>query len=352
MTKDEFVAQLDRGALQAAALPVTAALLKTTADQLRKGEPPWWKFAAKAWEKRPFVAWSEAWTLYLTALHFEALSDADCPLVPYFPSCGGTAEADPSPALARFLTAPPPSFFESLKTGVRRTYIGARSTMWTLPAIGFFQKRDLQYYLVEVNSGAGLNLAADLLRPAPGFDSGLVAGRVGLDKRPLNVDDINDRRWLTAGVFPDDLAGIKELDDAIEGVQKAYKHEPTFIQLAECAAEKAPAFIAKNVPHDDPETGLMIVNMGTTVRMTDEEYNTYAGGILSTLKPWGDRGLWVEIETVRGEQYSTTMQLRAFRLEGGAPKSAILASVDMVSGQNRYNQGAEAFLAPPTSSNK
>lgn len=352
MTREEFVAQLDRGALQASALPVTSALLRTTADQLRKGEPPWWKFAAKAWEKRPFVAWTEAWSLFVTALHFEALSDADCPLVPYFPSCGGTAEADPSSALARFLTAPPPSFFESLKNGTRRTYISSRSSLWTIPAIAFFQRRDLPFYLVEVNAGAGLNLAADAVRPAPGFDSELVAARVGLDKRPLQIEDINDRRWLTAGVFPDDLGGIAELDSAIDAVQKRTGDAAAFIQLAECPAEKAGAFIAKNVPADDSDVGLMIVNMGATVRMTDDEYAAYSASIFNTLKPWGDRGLWVEIETVRGETYSTTIQLRAFRMVDGTPRGAVLASVDTVGGAQRVNEGAEAFLGDLPSSNK
>ena len=78
---------------------------------------------AKAWDKRRFVAWSEAWSLYLSALHFAALSDAECPLVSYFPSCGGTAEADPSGALAKFLADPPTSFFERLKSSHRRNYI-------------------------------------------------------------------------------------------------------------------------------------------------------------------------------------------------------------------------------------
>ncbi|MEK7381825.1 MAG: hypothetical protein AAB262_00900, partial [Elusimicrobiota bacterium] len=86
MTKDEFVSQLEHGAAQLAGLPVSAFVLRWTAEALKRGEPPWWKSMAKAWEKRSFVAWSEAWSLYLSALHFEALSDAECPLVSYFPS--------------------------------------------------------------------------------------------------------------------------------------------------------------------------------------------------------------------------------------------------------------------------
>ena len=191
MTKEEFASQLEQGALQATALPVSSAILRWTAEQLKRGEPAWWKPIAKAWEKRTFVAWSEAWSLYLTCLHYEALSDAECELVPYFPSCGGTPEADPSVALARFLASPPASFFENLKNGHRRTYLAGRAILWTAPASLFFQRRDLPYYLVEVNAGAGVNLAADIVHSLKGFDSALVAARVGLDYRPLQTEDIH-----------------------------------------------------------------------------------------------------------------------------------------------------------------
>jgi len=283
MTKEEFVSQLERGALQASALPVTSALLRWTAEQLKRGEPAWWKPIAKAWEKRTFVAWSEAWSLYLACLHYEALSDAECELVPYFPSCGGTAEADPSVALARFLASPPASFFENLAKGHRRTYVSGRSAMWTAPALLFFQRRDLPYYLVEVGAGAGVNLAADLVVPSKGFDSALIAARVGLDYRPLQTEDIIDRRWLTAGIWPDNLDAITALDAALEVVAQRTRGEAAFLQLAACAPEKAAAFVVKNVPADDPEVGLLIYNMGVTVRMSDADYAAYPASMAAML---------------------------------------------------------------------
>ncbi len=345
MTKEEFVAQLERGAGQAAGLPVTAAVLRTTAEQLKRGDPPWWKAAAKAWEKRAFVAWSEAWSLYLTALHFEALNDAESPLVPFFPSCGGTAEADPSPGLLKFLAAPPPSFFENLRVRHRRTYVAARSLLWISPALLFFQrKRGLPFYLVETNAGAGLNLAADAVMRQKDFDSSLVAARIGLDPQPLELSDIVQRRWLTAGVWPDNLKGIAQLDAAIDAVQKRAKDEAAFLQLAACAPEKAAAFVAKNVPADDPDVGLLMFNMGTTVRMTDADYAAYAAGIAATLKAWGDRGLWVEVENVRGETYSTTLQLRVHRIVGGALRSFTMASFDVEASKHAYSEASPKFL--------
>ena len=346
MTKEEFAAQLEHGALQAAALPVTSAILRWTAEQLKRGEPAWWKPIAKAWEKRTFVAWSEAWSLYLTCLHFEALSDAECELVPYFPSCGGTAEADPSIALARFLASPPPSFFEHLKTGHRRTYIAGRALMWIAPASFFFQRRDLPFYLVEVNAGAGVNLAADLTMPVKGFDSALIAARVGLDYRPLQSEDMMDRRWLTAGIWPDNLDAIADLDAALDKIAKRTRSEAAFLQLAACPPDKAASFVTKNIPADDPEVGLMIFNMGTTVRMSDADYAAYTGSMTAMLKGWGERALWVEVESVRGETYSTTTQLRVHRILGGQLRSLVMASVDFEKSTHQYSEASAAFLGP------
>ncbi len=346
MTREEFSAQLERGAAQAAALPVTSAVLRWTAEQLKRGEPPWWKIIAKAWEKRTFVAWSEAWSLYLACLHYEALSDAESPLVPYFPSCGGTAEADPSVGLARFLAAPPAAFAENLKSGQRRTFIQSRAGMWTAPAMAFFQSRDLPFYLVEVNSGAGLNLAGDLLAPTRPFDSALVSARVGLEPRPLQAEDIMDRRWLTAGIFPDDLQAVAALDDAIDKIAAQTRSDAAFIQLAPCPAEKAAAFITKNIPSDDADVGLLVFNMGVTVRMSDPEYAAYSASMAAMLKHWGERALWVEFESVRGETYSTTFQLRAHRLLGGQLRSLVVASIDALGGGQKVDPAVSAFLGP------
>jgi len=299
---------------------------------------------AKAWEKRRFTAWTEAWTLYITALHFEALSDAECPLVAYFPSCGGTAEAEPGPGLAKFFSDPPPSFFKNLGDRHRRTYLAPRATLWLGPAALFFQSRGLPYYVVEANAGAGLNLAPELVAPQKGLDATLIAARIGLDPEPLDLSDLAKRRWLTAGIYPDNVQGILQLDSAIEAVQKRLAADPNFIQLVACPTEKAPAFAAKNIPADDPDVGLLLCNMATTGRMSDAEYAAYGAAVAETLKAWGDRGLWVEVENVRGETFSTTFQLRVYRVVDGQLKGVVLASYDTGTAQHSYIDASEAFL--------
>ena len=336
MTRELFLSQLERAALVTQTQPVTGAVIRHLAAELKKGEPRWWPWVQKAWQKRRFVAWTEAWGLFLTAIHFEALNDAENPLVRYFPSCGGTAEADPAPALARFLADPPETFFERLRAGHRRTYVAARAPLWMISSLFFFQRRRMPYYLAEVNAGAGLNLAADAVAPQKGFDPDLVAARIGLDPEPLLLSDIAQRRWLTAALTPDNRTAIQEMDRAADILLDRVSRDPSFVQLVPAAAALGPRFIAKNIPAEE-DAGLLVLNMGTTVRMSDEEYADYRSGMAETLAPWGDRALWVEIENVRGETYSTTFQFRIHRVQAGVLLQHVAMSLDFGAAQVSHN---------------
>ncbi len=346
MTKDLFLAQLERAALVTQGQPVTGAMVRHLAAELKKSEPPWWPKTIKAWEKRRFVGWTEAWVLFLTAIHYEVLSDADHPLVRYFPSCGGTPEADPAPALDRFLAGAPATFFERLKTGHCRAYAAACAPLWIIPALLFFQrKRQMPFYLVEVNAGAGLNLAADLVAPQRGFRSDLLAARIGLDPEPLLLGDIAHRRWLTAALPPDNMPAIAEMDRAADFVLDRMSRDASFIQLVPCAARLAPRFIAKNVPPEE-DVGLLVLNMGTTAGMGDADYAAYRSGMGETLRPWGDRALWAEVESVRGETYSTTLQSCIFRFKEGALEQHIATSLDLGAPQVKFSiEDTTRFLA-------
>ncbi|MCX5795711.1 MAG: DUF2332 family protein [Elusimicrobia bacterium] len=336
ITKEQFLAQLERATLVTMKLPVTGAMVRHLAEAVKR-DPPWLAKVLKAWEKRNFVAWTEDWQLFLSAVHYEALSDEDCPLVRYFPSCGGTPEADPAPALDRFLAAAPDSFYHRLRLGHRRSYVAARTGLWKVPALLFFQRfRKLPYYLVEVNAGAGLDLCADMVRPEKNFASDLVAARIGLDPEPLLLSDISHRRWLTAAVPPDNMRAIEEMDQAADVVLDLVSRDASFLQLVACPAEHAPRFIAKNIPPDE-DVGLLVFNMATTGRMNDEDYAAYRAGMAETLKPWGDRGLWAEVESVRGELYSTTFQLRINRCRDGMLQQHIATSIDFAASQVSFN---------------
>lgn len=336
IAKETFIAQVDRGAGMLAQLPVTSAILRYISEQLKKGEPLWWKAVAKAWEKRQFVSWTEAWMLLLAAIHFEALDDAESPLVRYFPSCGGTNEADPAPALAKLFAELPKSLLEHLRTGERRFYSKPLAALWAGPTAYFFTPRGLPFYLVEVNAGAGLNLAADRSVRLEGFDPELVAARIGFDPSPLRIEDVSERRWLTSALFPDQGPLIVALDEAIDVLRKEQSRDGNFVQLVPCVSKRAPQYIGKNIPADDPDVGLLVYNVGVTARMTNEEYAAYASDMTEMMKPWGDRALWVEVETVRGELYSTTHQVRTHRIIEGTLRQNEMGRFDYTTQQINF----------------
>lgn len=344
LTRETFVAQLQRGAQVMSARPVTSAMLRCLAEVLAVEEPSWWKKTQKAWEKRRFGAWNEAWGLFLAAVHFEALGDPDSPLAPYLPSTGGTDEADPSRGLLRFLLEAPASFYDRLRDGHRRSFIAARSTLWTLASAPAFASRKLPFYLVQVNAGAGLDLLGDYSMPKKIYDPDLVAARIGLDPEPLDPRVPEQRRWLTASILPDDPSGSAELDAAVERLTQAQQRDPNFVQLVPCAAEKAPAFIAKNIPAE-PDAGLLVFNMGATVRMSDADYAAYQAEMLGMMAPWGDRAVWLEVETVRGELYSTTIEIRLFKAGQGPLQRCIAGRLDFAAGAANVDLDAvNAFL--------
>lgn len=344
LTRETFVAQLQRGAQVMSAQPVTSAMLRCLAEVLAVEEPSWWKKTQKAWEKRTFGAWNEAWGLFLTAVHYDTLGDPQSPLAPYLPSTGGTDEADPSRGLLRFLLEAPDTFYQRLRDGHRRSFVAARSALWTLPANPAFARRNLPYYLVQVNAGAGLDLLGDHALPKKASDPELIAARIGLDPEPLDPRVPEQRRWLTASILPDDPSGSAELDAAVERLAQAQQRDPNFVQLVACAAEKAPAFIAKNIPAE-PDAGLLVFNMGATVRMSDEQYAAYQAEMLEMMAPWGDRAVWLEVETVRGELYSTTIEVRLFKSGQGPLQRCIAGRLDFAARSVKLDSAAiDAFL--------
>lgn len=349
ISKEDFIAQLERGVTGMGQLPVSLAMLRFMADELRKGEPAWWKKTLKAWEKREFYSWTEPWTLFLTCVHFEALNDAKNPMVRYFPSCGGTPEADPAPALAKFLDSPPDAFWENLRKRQRRVHVPAIATGWYIPALEFFLPRGIPFYLVQVNAGSGLDLASDVIyrtQMLKSVDPDLIQARIGLDPTPLMLQDILHRRWQTAAYFPDAMPDIKMLDSATDVLLAEQRHDPNFIQLVECPTPMAPKFISKNIPSDDPEMGLLVFQALTSGRFSEADYAAYTKDMAAMMAPWGDRALWVDVDTVRNELFSTTLIFRLWRLEAGVPQMFEMQRIEPQSGKRSLDQkGTHKFLS-------
>lgn len=343
--KEEFVSQLERAPTILGKLPVTASIVGHLAAELKKGTPKWWAPVQKAWEKRRFVAWRDAWSLFVTCLHFEALNNEKSPLVPFLPSCGGTAEADISQALEEFLAEPPPTFLSNLRTGRRAVYGSPFAQLWTEPAAVFFEyKRAMPYYLVQLRAGAGLDLVADHVHGVKYLEAKRILARIGLDRRPILVEDILQRRWLTAGIMPDNLESIQALDKAIEIYLERKREDVNYVQLVRGPTLLGPQFFAKNIPVDD-DRGLLMFTNSVTSRMPEAIYEKFKADMAALLAPWGNRGLWVEVDTVRGELYSSTIQLRVHRPLGKGLADKVIGVFDLGSNKTeRRGKEAAAFL--------
>lgn len=346
MKKVGFISQLEQMAVLTKDTPVISKILNLTAAQLKQGDPSWWASIAAGWELRRFTVWNEAAVLYLTALHFEALSDARSPLASCYPSCGGGAGTDPSPGLAKFLEAPPPSFFKNILTRTPCDYWESLSALWIGPALLYFQSnRAMPFYLIDAEAGAGLSLAADALANEPSFRSELVAARIGLERHPLDLAKVEDRNWLTARIVDGSETPIRNLNAAIESLQEQSDETADFLQIVPCPPEKAPEFIAKNISADDPSVGLLLFNIFMTRRMSDADYAAYTASVAKTLEDWGDRGLWVEVENSREQANPAILQLRVHRMIDGKLRSLVMSQLEAGAPKSTYSPAAAAFLA-------
>jgi len=345
MLKEDFIGQLEHGMTMTRTLPHVSAILALTIDQLKKGEPAWWRELAVNWEMRRFTGKNDAYTLYLTALHYEALGDPLSPLAACFPSCKAAPGADPSQALAQFLAAPPPSFFANLRVRTWSPYRSSFSTLWVGPALLYFErKRALPFYVIDAEAGAGLNLVADLAVKQELFNSELVTARIGIDLHPLDLKRSEDRRWMTAAIWSGSPESIANLDAAAAALQGLLSEQEDFVQLVASPPDKVAQFVAKNVPSEDPGVGILIFNIFMTSRMSDAEYAAYRAGLAKTLEDWGDRGLWVEVENARGGAPSA-VELRVHRFTAGQLRSIVMARLEAGVPAPSYSKAAEAFLS-------
>jgi hypothetical protein len=345
MLKEDFIGQLEHGMAMTRTLAHVSTILALTVDQLKKGEPAWWRELAVNWEMRRFAGKNEAYTLYLTALHYEALGDPLSPLAACFPTRGAIPGAGLAPALAQFLAAPPPSFFANLRSRTWSPYRSTFSALWIGPALLYFERdRALPFYLIDAEAGAGLNLVADFSVNQQQFNSELVTARIGIDLHPLDLKRTEDRRWLTAAIWSGAPDGIANLDRAAAALQELLSEQDDFVQLVASPPDKVAQFVAKNIPSDDRGVGILIFNIFMTSRMNDADYAAYRAGMSKTLEDWGDRGLWVEVENVRAAAPSSAVELRVHRFNAGQLQTFVMARLE-AGAAPAYGKAVEAFLS-------
>lgn len=311
--------------------PLYAAVLaELVADAERS--PAWLARAEDAWRGRHFAVDWEAAHLLLAGIHYAALAGEADELAALYPSCGG-AGGEPRGAASAFLASAPAAFWERLRNAMVQTNEVGRSVAWMVAAAATFGPRRMPFHLVELGTSAGLNLVGDRLpqacsftgpegvAPPPGWNRRHpIRTRAGLDLQPRRVAELDDRLWLKACVWADDLPRLERLELAIE-VFLALGEPP---RLERCSFAEAPDWL---LAHRAPTAGegLLVFNSIGTVYLDDEDYGELRRGMARALAPWQDRAVWVEYERAR-DAPDGPLELALHRAAAGGLRTEVIAS--------------------------
>ncbi|HEY4943081.1 MAG TPA: DUF2332 domain-containing protein [Rhizomicrobium sp.] len=187
--------------------------------------------------------------LILGAVHYLLLRGADDPLKRFYPSVGGTVSAegeDPFPDFRAFVFRHLDQVEPLIATRVTNTNeIGRSALLHPGFRVIANDAAALPLSLIEIGPSAGLNLIWDRYGVRYHKDGATVAtigpdaplivecelrgdkvpptglgpkigGRVGLELNPVDLSNRDDRDWLRALIWPDQVLRLKRLDRAIE----------------------------------------------------------------------------------------------------------------------------------------
>lgn len=182
-------------------------------------------------------------SLLFAAVNFVLASHPGAALAAYYPIHGGRRPVDDDlvPAFAAFCAEHTEELGRLLRTRATQTNEIRRCTALRLALDHVSRRRPGPLALVEVGASAGLNLAFDrygyrvgdqetgaspvliscelrgsapdarILGPAPEITS-----RLGIDLHPVRLTDPDQRAWLEAFIWPEDVDGLATLRGAIE----------------------------------------------------------------------------------------------------------------------------------------
>lgn len=187
--------------------------------------------------------------LLLACLHASLLDDPAHPLVEWYPNLTPSPRPADDPALEAVLgdlvARRRASIIERLRTRSTQTNEVGRSAMFLVP-FGLLGEEVGPLGHLDVGASAGLNLLLDRFsyrfhprdEPAASVTVGppspvvvtvstegrppipttmpTIAGRCGIDRRPIDVTDDLEARWLEACVWPDQTDRFERLRAAIE----------------------------------------------------------------------------------------------------------------------------------------
>lgn len=199
--------------------------------------------------------------LLLGAVHFLLLRGAEHPLRRLYPDLGGGGDEDPFPHFKDFVNTHRAAIAHLIETRVTNTNEVGRSAVLHAG----FRMLQGRLHLIEIGPSAGLNMIWDRYgvsyggrasvvpeaplvidcelrgeRLPPHGSTPDVASRVGLELNPVDLADPDDRDWLRALVWPDQVARLRRLERAMElfaQVHPPIRHGDALALLPEALAE-------------------------------------------------------------------------------------------------------------------
>lgn len=208
--------------------------------------------------------------MILGAVHFLLLRGAGHPLVNHYPDLGGGAEEgeDPFPLFKDFVEKNFDAVASLIETRVTNTNEVGRSAVLQ-PGFRMLPRYyDAPLHLIEIGPSAGLNMIWDcygarygdkaVIAPdaslivkcelrgdklPPTGPAPKIASRVGLELNPVDLDNADDRDWLRALMWPDQLARLHRLELAMQlfrGVHPPIRHGDAVALLPDALAEAPP----------------------------------------------------------------------------------------------------------------
>src|SRR5581483_653580 len=183
----------------------------------------------------------------LAAVHVLLLRGAEHPLKRFYPTVGGAVSAeadDPYPDFVDFLETHRDAIVPLIESRVTNTNEVGRSALLHAGFRAIAAAAGEPLSLIEIGPSAGLNLIWDrygvryfkdnAVRASVGGDAPLVidcelrgegvppagpapqvASRLGLELNPVDLSNHDDRDWLRALIWPDQVSRLERLDRAI-----------------------------------------------------------------------------------------------------------------------------------------
>ncbi len=223
------------------AVRIGSPLYARLATGIRDDDEDLKALAARARKGQPHA------NMILGAVHFLLLRGADHPLRNHYPDLGGKAPQgeDPFPLFQDFVRVHRDAVAHLIETRVTNTNEVGRSSVLHAGFRAVARETDAPLHLIEIGPSAGLNMIWDrygvrysrtgeiaaAIRPdaplvidcelrgdhLPPFDvAPKVGGRVGLELNPVDLSNADDRDWLRALMWPDQVARMRRLERAIE----------------------------------------------------------------------------------------------------------------------------------------